>query len=356
MTMATAAGMRGSGEGAARSRTLQLPLLADFPASPPAPLGAAPGRATTFYAIQARSVLNNPAATHMPFWSVNPYIGCEFGCTYCYARDTHRYAVERRGGGDAGKSLPRPDPFETDILVKVNAAALLPRTLEPGKVGSTPIVIGTATDPYQPAERRYRITRGLLESLLPFRGLHLGIITKSPLITRDTDLLVQLAERHTVSIHISLAALDGRLVRRLEARSPAPHARLRALARLARAGLDVGLLAAPIIPGITDGRDQLAALFRAAKEAGARRVSGEALRLGPAARRHFLPLLAREFPELAGRYARRYAHRHSAGPDYVAALKRRIEGIRREVGLENREEREKDLGLRGVEREKRKAI
>jgi DNA repair photolyase len=278
----------------------------------------------------------------MPFWSVNPYIGCEFGCTYCYARDTHRYAVERRGGGDAGKSLPRPDPFETDILVKVNATALLPRTLEPGKVGSTPIVIGTATDPYQPAERRYRITRGLLESLLPFRGLHLGIITKSPLITRDVDILTRLAERHLVRIYISLAALDGRLVRRLEARSPAPHARLRALAHLARAGLDVGLLAAPIIPGITDGRDQLAALFRAAKEAGARRASGEALRLGPAARRHFLPLLAREFPELAARYARRYGQRHTAGPDYIAALKRRIEGILRELGLAGREEKEKD--------------
>jgi DNA repair photolyase len=305
-------------------------------------LGAAPGRATTFYAIQSRSVLNNPAATHMPFWSVNPYIGCEFGCTYCYARDTHRYAVERRGGGDAGKSLPRPDPFETDILVKVNATALLPRTLEPGKVGSTPIVIGTATDPYQPAERRYRITRGLLESLLPFRGLHLGIITKSPLITRDVDILTRLAERHLVRIYISLAALDGRLVRRLEARSPAPHARLRALAHLARAGLDVGLLAAPIIPGITDGRDQLAALFRAAKEAGARRASGEALRLGPAARRHFLPLLAREFPELAARYARRYGQRHTAGPDYIAALKQRIEGILRELGLAGREEKEKD--------------
>ncbi len=99
MRTATAAGTLGSGEGGARSRTLQLPLLADFPTSPPPPLGAAPSRATTFYAIQSRSVLNNPAATHMPFWSVNPYIGCEFGCTYCYARDTHRYAVERRGGG-----------------------------------------------------------------------------------------------------------------------------------------------------------------------------------------------------------------------------------------------------------------
>lgn len=355
MRTATAAGTRGSGEGGARSRTLQLPLLDDFPASPLIRLAAAPGREVTFEAVSTRSVLNSPTATHMPFWSINPYIGCEFGCTYCYARDTHKWTMERAAGARdttaQSSVLATGESFETRILVKIDAAALLRRTLDPSRIDGKPIVIGTATDPYQPAERRFRITRGLLEALLPYRGLHLGIITKSPLITRDTDLLVQLAERHTVSIHISLAALDGRLVRRLEARSPAPHARLRALARLARAGLDVGLLAAPIIPGITDGRDQLAALFRAAKEAGARRVSGEALRLGPAARRHFLPLLAREFPELAERYARRYAHRHSAGPDYVAALARRVDAIRREVGLAGREEREKDSEERGKRKE-----
>lgn len=327
MMAATTAGTRGSGEGGERSRTLQLPLLEDFPASPLIRLAAAPGREVTFEAVPTRSVLNSPAATHMPFWSVNPYIGCEFGCTYCYARDTHRWTMERQGGGD-------PDSFENRILVKVDAPALLRRTLDPARIDGAPIVIGTATDPYQPAERRFRITRGLLESLLPHRGLHLGIITKSPLITRDTDLLVQLAERHTVSIHISLAALEGRLVRRIEARSPAPHARLRALGRLAAAGLNVGLLVAPIIPGVTDGRDQLTALFRAAKEAGARRVAGEALRLGPAARRHFLPHLAREFPDLAARYNRRYGQRQTAGQDYTAALTRRLDAIRQELGLE----------------------
>jgi DNA repair photolyase len=237
---------------------------------------------------------------------------------------------------------PRPDPFETRILVKTNAPTIFRRTLIPARIGETPIVLGTATDPYQPAERRFRITRGLLESLLPHRGLHLGIITKSPLITRDIDLLVQLAERHTVSIHISLAALEGRLVRRIEARSPAPHARLRALSRLAAAGLDVGLLVAPIIPGVTDSRKQLTALFRAAKEAGARRVAGEALRLGPAARRHFLPHLAREFPDLVERYARRYGQRQSAGKDYLDALGRRVDAIRKEVGLG--EKGEKGLG------------
>ena len=305
----------------------QLSLL---PSGPPAPLtilGEADSRDVTFEAVPTRSVLNSPAATHMPFWSINPYIGCEFGCTYCYARDTHRWTMERQGGGDF-------ESFENRILVKIDAPAILRRTLDPARIDGAPIVIGTATDPYQPAERQFRITRGLLESFLPHRGLHLGIITKSPLITRDTELLVRLAERHTVSIHISLAALEGRLVRRIEARSPAPHARLRALGRLAAAGLDVGLLVAPIIPGVTDGRDQLTALFRAAKEAGARRVAGEALRLGPVARRHFLPHLAREFPDLAARYDRRYGQRQTAGQDYTAALARRLDVIRRELGLE----------------------
>lgn len=311
--------------------TTQLPLLEDFPASPLIRLAAAPGRDVTFEAVPTRSVLNSPAATHMPFWSINPYIGCEFGCTYCYARDTHRWTMERaegRGLRTEGES------FENRILVKVDAPALLRRTLDPIRIDGKPIVIGTATDPYQPAERQFRITRGLLESFLPHRGLHLGIITKSPLITRDTDLLVQLAERHTVSIHISLAALEGRLVRRIEARSPAPHARLRALGRLAAAGLDVGLLVAPIVPGVTDGRAQLTALFRAAKEAGARRVAGEALRLGPAARRHFLPHLAREFPDLAARYNRRYGQRQTPGRDYTTALTRRLDAIRRDLGLD----------------------
>ena len=325
------AGPVGSGAGGqSLQRGPQLSLLPRGPAAPLPRLGGAEHRGVSFESVPTRSVLNSPAATHMPFWSVNPYIGCEFGCTYCYARDTHRWTMERAEGRGRGAA---DDAFEKRILVKTNAPQIFLRTLDPVRIDGAPIVIGTATDPYQPAERRFRITRGLLESLLPHRGLHLGLITKSPLITRDIDLLGQLAGRHTVRIHISLAALEGRLVRRIEARSPAPHARLRALGRLAAAGLDVGLLVAPIIPGVTDGRVQLTSLFRAAKEAGARRVAGEALRLGPAARRHFLPHLAREFPDLAARYARRYGQRQTAGKDYTTALARRLDAIRQELGL-----------------------
>jgi DNA repair photolyase len=263
----------------------------------------------------------------MGFWSLNPYVGCEFGCTYCYARDTHRYAIERHGG-----QADQMD-FERRILVKPNVADTLARTLDPKKLGGAPLVIGTATDPYQPAERRVRVTRSVLEALLNWRGLTLGMITKSPLITRDIDLLTRLSDRHELSINISLATLDARLARRLELRSPVPGARLRALRRLTRAGINAGLIVAPVIPCVTDGRAALDALFKAAKEAGARYVVWAALRLGPAARRRFLPHLAREFPGLAERYARHYAGRLSVDRSYQAALTRRLRALRRKHGF-----------------------
>jgi DNA repair photolyase len=310
----------------------QLDLL---PSAPSAPAGLVPleqrNRGTEFLAVSVRSVLNTPAATHMPFWSLNPYVGCEFGCTYCYARDTHRYLVERMGGEI--ETLPAWQAFERRIIVKPDAPGLLARTLEPAKLGTTPLVIGTATDPYQPAERRFRLTREILEALVGYRGIRIGLITKSPLVTRDIDVLRRLSERNEVSVNISLATIDRRLARRLELRSPVPEVRLRALARLTRAGIHAGLLIAPIIPCVTDGRAALDSLFRAAKEAGAHYVVGAALRLGPAARHRFLPHLAREFPDLAQRYARHYAGRTSVARDYQDALSRRLRALRRKYGL-----------------------
>jgi DNA repair photolyase len=218
--------------------------------------------------------------------------------------------------------------------VKTTAAAVLKRTLFPKKLAGCTLMIGTATDPYQPAERRFRLTREILEALLGWRGLQLGIITKSPLILRDRDLLVQLAERHDLTINISLASTDAELLRRIEARSPAPHARLRALERLTRAGLHAGLLIAPILPGLTDGRESLARLMAAARDAGARFAAGFPLRLGPATRERLLPHLAEEFPELAARYTRHYAGRHNASHTYVDALTERLRELQREYGFE----------------------
>jgi len=338
-------------------------------------------RGTRFLSLPVRSVLNSPASTHMGFWSINPYVGCEFGCTYCYARDTHRYVVERAGGkdgkgGKGGKvvaerseaqvdqqtelvtlqslppfpSLPSfpplppaviddisqlapEDAFERRILIKTEVADVLARTLNPARLGDHSLVIGTATDPYQPAERRFRLTRQILEVLLRYRGLSIEVITKSPLVTRDLTLLQQLSERHEVSINISLATLDARLARRLELRSPVPAARIRALHRLTRGGVHAGLLIAPIVPGITDSRKGLHQLMAAAKEAGARYVVGSALRLGPAARHRFLPHLVREFPELAQRYERHYGKSEAVSADYQEALTRRLRRLQHELGF-----------------------
>jgi DNA repair photolyase len=284
-------------------------------------------RGTEFLAVSARSVLNSPAATHMPFWSLNPYVGCEFGCTYCYARDTHRYLVERMGG--QVETLPAWEAFERRVIVKLDVAAVLARTLDPARLAGSSLVIGTATDPYQPAERKFRLTRRVLEALLAYRGLSIGLITKSPLVTRDLDVLCRLSQRHHLEVNISLATLDRRLARRLELRSPVPAARLRALAKLVRGGVRAGLLVAPIVPCVTDSRAALDALFRAAREAGARYVVGSALRLGPAARHRFLPHLAQEFPHLAERYAQHYRSRTSASRQYQDALARRLRALRR---------------------------
>lgn len=299
-------------------------------------------RGTRFVALPVRSILNSPSATHMGFWSVNPYIGCEFGCTYCYARDTHRYTVERaHQDGRLDDATFREftgaegwEAFEQRILVKRDAAAILARTLDPRRLGGSTLVIGTATDPYQPAERKYRVTRAILEILTGFRGLSIGIITKSPLITRDIDLLTRLSRKHQVSVHLSIATADARLARRLEPRSPVPSVRLRALGRITDAGIRAGVLIAPIIPGITDDVPGLSALLAAAHAMGAGYAVGNALRLGPAARRRFIPYLDREFPLLAGRYRRHYAAADHASPAYQRALAARLARLQRLHGFD----------------------
>lgn len=288
-------------------------------------------RGTEFIELTVRQIANSPEATKMSFWSLNPYIGCEFGCAYCYARDTHRWTAERHQLTPPGANPL--DQFERQIFVKENAAAVLQRTLDPGKLGNRMLLIGTATDPYQPAERRFAITRSVLEALLGFRGLTVGITTKSPLVARDVDLLAALGERHRVSVSISIISQDPGIIRRFEPRTPLPHARLRGVRLLAEAGIDVGLLIAPILPGITDGWGALGGLMAAGKEAGARRADGFALRLAPVARAGFLPVLEQQFPELVSRYQRRYQGRETLGHDYSAALARRIRTLQRIHGF-----------------------
>lgn len=302
-----------------------------------------------YQGTSARRVLNSPETTGMGFWSINPYTGCAFGCAYCYARYAHRYFVERSASAgalsgavrEAVDAMPPWLAFERRIFVKHNAAESLRRELvhggarHRGLFEGEAIVIGTATDPYQPAERRYRITRGVLEVLAEHAGLHVTLITKSPLITRDIDVLSRLMQRSSLSVHLSLITLDRELARRLEPRAPTPEARLRALARLREAGIDAGINCMPVLPGITDDPFALEALVRRVAEAGATYVSACALRLQPAARERYLPFIEREFPHLAERYRSTYATSSNARDSYREGLARFFARVCRRYGVRN---------------------
>jgi DNA repair photolyase len=195
------------------------------------------------------------------------------------------------------------------------------------------VVIGTATDPYQPAERTFRITRSVLEVLAGEKGLSVCIITKSALITRDIDLLMALANRSRLTIHLSLITLDRELARRIEPRAPTPEARLRALERLSAAGIDVGINVMPVLPGITDKPAMLDAVVRRVKEAGASHVNACALRLRSTARRRYLPFIELEFPRLASGYRVTYTGRDQVGAAYREGLSRFMRARCRKHGI-----------------------
>lgn len=309
-------------------------------------------RGTKFVELPVQSVINPPESTKMGFWSLNPYVGCEFGCTYCYARYSHRYVVERahdRGALDMGafREFRREgewEAFEHRVFVKRLGAVCRALDADLRKVrkrtqeqGTQNIVIGTSTDPYQPAERQYQITREVLKRLVHERGIRIGIISKSPLITRDIDVLKELALRHHVSVYVSLISVDARVIKAFEARSPMPHARLRGLKKLTEAGLRSGLMVAPILPGITDSVRQFDDLFTAAKEHGAHFVFPSPLRLYPDTRRRFLPIVQRHFPALAERYRKNYGTEWFAPEEYVKAVKARFHGLAKRHGLQSRE-------------------
>jgi DNA repair photolyase len=305
------------------------------------------GRGVRFVEHPAHSILNPPEATGMPFWSLNPYVGCEFGCRYCYARFAHGYALERaRKLGPLAAPAPVPagasrhpwEAFERTILVKQRAQVAEALDHDLARLrhrhgAPQAIAIGTATDPYQPAERKFRLTRFVLERLAAERGLRIAIVTKSPLVARDIAPLGALAARHQLAVHISLISMDARLVRLFEPRSPVPRARLRALARLTAAGLDAGIICAPILPGLTDGARHLRAVLRAARDAGAGFAHAGPLRLYPAVREPFLPIVQRHFPGLARRYEAAYGRATDAPARYRAALDARFAALAAEVGL-----------------------
>ena len=277
-------------------------------------------RTVEYFEIPTRSLLNK-SKPNMPFrWTINPYRGCEFGCKYCYARYAHEFMEL-----DA-------HAFEDKIYAKESPALLLRHEL--ARIPkSEAIAMGTATDPYQPAERRFGRTRAILEVFAKERGWHLGIVTKSDLVARDVELLAEIAKRNVLSVNITITTVDEKLARLLEPRAPRPQLRLQAVQKLRSAGICVGVYPNPIMPAITDGEKSLDRVARAAKEHGAMTFGGGPLYLPTAAQKVFLPFVEKEFPELAARYRKTFESSIHLSKSYKEALSQRVRRIRERYGL-----------------------
>lgn len=287
------------------------------------------GHNVEYFTLPSKSLLNRCVSKRaMPFeWTINPYRGCEFGCRYCYARYTHEF-MEMRDGME----------FEQKIYVKQHAAELLRHELRRVKPHES-IALGTATDPYQPAERRYEVTRAILEEFSRHRGYELGIVTKSNLVSRDLELLQRVAQNNKLSVHMTITTLDTQLARILEPRAPRPDLRLDAVRALAKAGLRVGISCSPVVPGITDAPKDLESLIQAAVDCGAEYVFANPLFLKPCSAAVFLPFLEENFPHLAETYRKRYQDRAFLPPTYGKRLSELIQRLREKYKLMRRKDR-----------------
>jgi len=280
------------------------------------------GHEVEYFTLPARSLLNRCTGVRMPFtWTINPYRGCEFACKYCYARYTHEF-MEMRGGAD----------FEQKIYVKQHAGGLLRQELRLVKPGEE-IAIGTATDPYQPAEKRFEVTRAILEELALHRGLELGVISKSNLILRDIDVLKKIGRQNCLRVHITITTLHTELARLLEPRAPRPDLRLEAVRQLSKAGINVGVSCSPVLPGITDAPRHLEAVVRATAEAGGQHIFANPLFLKPCSATVFFPFLEKEFPELAESYRRRYKDRAFLPKAYGQRISQLMKRLRQKHGI-----------------------
>jgi len=259
-------------------------------------------------------------------WSLNPYMGCAHRCAFCYVR-----GFERRA------DRPSDERYGTSVRVKVNVVEVLRAELAGRTWRRETVAIGAATDPYQPAEGRYRLTRGCIVELgrarTPF-----SLITRGPLIVRDLDVLADAARRADVQVSVSIATLDQEVSSRLEPGVAPPHQRLRAIRTLTDAGIAAGVALAPVLPGLTDSARSMAAVLAAARDAGATHAWSNLLNLRAGTREHFLAVLAREWPEEVDRYRRLYP---VSGSGYLGAtearpIETRIAAVRRGAGIADR--------------------
>jgi DNA repair photolyase len=278
-------------------------------------------RDVQYLSLPARSILNRCEAKSMPFdYTINPYRGCEFGCRYCYARYTHEY-MELDGG-----------LFGHRIYAKLGAAGLLRAELR--KIARAEIAIGTAADPYQPAERRFGLTRRILEVIAETGGgLRFGLVTKSGLVTRDIDLFTEIVRRNSLHVSLTITTMRPELARALEPRAPRPDLRLAAVRRLAEAGIATGVFIAPVLPLITDRPADIEEIARQTAEAGGRHIVANPLILAPSAQKQFFPFLGKEFPHLVERYRKGYERGAFLRGEYPNRLKQLVERLREKYGL-----------------------
>ena len=297
--------------------------------SPVAPTRRKSEERPQYFFLPVKSILNRCESDRVPFdWTINPYRGCEFACKYCYARYTHEF-MDMDGVA-----------FEKKIYVKKDAAVLLARDVatkyrfEKDRGGAPEhICIGTATDPYQPAEREYGVTRACLQELAKHEGLSVSITTKSNLIVRDIDVLQKIAARSRLWVDMTVTTLRPRLARLLEPRAPRPDLRLAAIGKLREAGILVGAMASPLLPGITDRDGELEAIAAAAREVGAQWFVSGVLFLMPSSAKQFLPFLRDKFPRLARQYDDWYLRSAYAPEPYRQNIADRVARITRQLGL-----------------------
>ena len=314
-------------------------------------LPAGEGHLVEFRRMKVRSILNHTTSKRRlsMAYSINPYRGCEFGCRYCYARYTHEFlAPAPSHTAQPNQDLRDPNSFETKIFLKENAAWLLEQEL--GHIDlADEIAIGTATDPYQPIERKERVTRSLLEVFARRSGYRLGIVTKSQLIERDIDLLREIARRNTLVIHLTITTQNAELARKLEPRAPRPDLRFRAVERLRSAGLRTGILSCPLLPGITDTEEALEGMVRRAASVDASFFAANPLFLKPCSRPTYLSFVREHFPTLEADYAHRFAHADFAAQPYRQQMAEIVSRLCRKHGVPERSTDAlltRDIGLR----------
>ena len=285
-------------------------------------------RQVEYLELETRRFIGRGSGRMSSIYTLNPYRGCEFGCKYCYARYAHEFM-----------ELRDPELFERKIFAKQFQSAAFRAELRRLKSGDT-VWMGTATDPYQPAERRYNVTRQMLEAFAGERGLDLGITTKSDLVARDAPLMARIVRKNRIRVHLTITTLDERLARLLEPRAPRPELRLGAVRTLTQAGIPVSVLAHPVMPLINDSEASLDGVCEAAVRNGATSFSAAPLFLKPCAAKVFLPFLEQRFPHLVRRYRERFEKAAYLKGHYPQMIAERVEKIRVRHKIARRQEPE----------------